>query len=283
MTQGQPREEQGLDLNRLIAVVLRRWWLFVLISAVVVGGVLYFESKKTPIYKSRITLLVRQGQTGALPTLSEIELSARLTDTYNRIMRPRPILDEVVKNLDLPYEAGTLASKISSSAPPRAQLIDLTASDSDPIQAQRIANEVANVFIDTTRRNQLAEIARIEGTLASLGISNTRDVVASQLATLGSLTVVEPASLPGAPVDTGFRTDLIVFLILGLLVASGIVVLLEYLDDTVKSPEDVRTAASLNTLGIVSMIKGTKEDPTSRLVTLPLPAPEILAARLFAF
>lgn len=84
-----------------------------------------------------------------------------------------------------------------------------------------------------------------------------------------NLLVFEPAQIPPAPFAPRVLTNTLLGFIVGGLVALAIVFLIEYLDDTVKSPEQVLDATNLSTLGAIASIKIA--DSASRLVTFNNP------------
>lgn len=65
-----------------------------------------------------------------------------------------------------------------------------------------------------------------------------------------TVTIVSPAVRPTAPVRPRVMNNTLLAAAVGALLAAGVAFLIEYLDDTVKTPEDLQ-AAGLGTLGIV--------------------------------
>jgi capsular exopolysaccharide synthesis family protein len=70
--------------------------------------------------------------------------------------------------------------------------------------------------------------------------------------------VMDRAEVPGAPFSPNARKDWFTALLAGLLVAVGLAFGLEYLDDTVKTPEDVTKRLRLPMLGLVPAIRGER-------------------------
>jgi len=77
------------------------------------------------------------------------------------------------------------------------------------------------------------------------------------------LSVVDPALPPLDPSGPRVLLNTILAGVLGLLIAVGIAFLVEYLDDTVKSPEDVAETAGVPTLGAIVRMKGEKGEEYS--------------------
>ena len=63
-------------------------------------------------------------------------------------------------------------------------------------------------------------------------------------------------SRPGAPFSPSLSKNLLIYLILGLLAAAATVAVLEILDDTFKSPEEIEEQLGLPVLGIIPKTAG---------------------------
>ena len=68
--------------------------------------------------------------------------------------------------------------------------------------------------------------------------------------------LMDRAEVPGAPFSPNARREWFTALIAGLLVAFGLAFGIEYLDDTVKTPEDISKRFALPLLGLVPAIRG---------------------------
>jgi non-specific protein-tyrosine kinase len=198
-----------------------------LLLGVAVGGGASFAVSKamTPIYRASTTLLVNQTQTPGVIAYNDILTSERLTRTYRELVTKRPVLEEVIDRVGEPKDVETLSDMVSVSAIRDTQLLRLSVESDDPIQATILANAAAQAFID---QNDKTELSRP-----------------------GSVSVVEPAVVPASPIKPRIALNLALGLIAGLVVAAGLVLLMEYLDDTVKSEAEVERVAGLTTLGMV--------------------------------
>lgn len=216
--------------------IIRRWWWLLLVGPVVAGVVAYFVSEsQTDIYRAETTLLVNQTQTPGTLQLNDILASERLTNTYAELVEQRPILSGVIDELDLPLSENELKSKIDVDPVTDTQLLRVKVKDPDPALATSIANALAQEFIESNE---------------------------SEPERFGTVSVVEPAIAPTGRVDPRVQLNTALAIVMGLLIAAGIVLILEYLDDTVKSAEDVANVG-LSPLATVTRFKdgrGRKDD-----------------------
>jgi non-specific protein-tyrosine kinase len=93
------------------------------------------------------------------------------------------------------------------------------------------------------------------------------------------LTVVDPASTPIEPAAPRILLNTLIAGLVGLLIALGLAFLFDYLDDTVKSTEDVEAVAGLPTLGTITKMRGAKgRSEIYRLATLLYPRAPVAEA-----
>ena len=64
--------------------------------------------------------------------------------------------------------------------------------------------------------------------------------------------------------------------VVGALLALGVAFLIEYLDDTIKSPDDIGQVTQASTLGLIARIEG--DEPTKKLITAHMPRSPISEA-----
>ena len=73
---------------------------------------------------------------------------------------------------------------------------------------------------------------------------------------VNTLTVVEEATIPSTPISPNIKMNVLVAAAIGFALAVGGVFLMEYLDDTVKTPEDIQRVTKLPIIGTIAHIKG---------------------------
>lgn len=71
------------------------------------------------------------------------------------------------------------------------------------------------------------------------------------------LTVIEPAQLPTEPISPNIAINVLLAAAAGLMLAVAAAMLLEYLDDTLKSADDLNISLNLTALGSVERIEGS--------------------------
>jgi non-specific protein-tyrosine kinase len=137
----------------------------------------------------------------------------------------------------------------------RAQLKQLEA------DIQATEDEIVAENAKLAAANSARAIQQFEANIAAM-----QDKLAAYQATYGSLlgsvegranyiSVFEPASTPTAPISPNVLQTVLMAAAIGLALAAGGALLIEFLDDTVKTPDDVKRAANLPTLGSVARLE----------------------------
>jgi len=116
---------------------------------------------------------------------------------------------------------------------------------------------------------QIQELQSEINDLDSL-ISGWRDTYLNLLGFLSGggspnfLSIIEPAQLPYTPVSPNIKMNVLLAAAVGFVLAVSAALVLEYLDDTVKSTNDLTSALSLTVLGSITRVKG--EGYSDRLI-----------------
>lgn len=236
---------------REIFFIIRKWigliiGLFI-ITIVVSGVVSYYVLK--PEYQTFTTLMV--GKPKDYRTESKIEyndviLNQKLVSTYGEIVKSRVVTDKVIENLGLTLSFNSFRNKVNVNLVKDTEIIKIQVTDNNPILAADIANETAVVFMDSVKT-----------------IMNVENVQ-----------VIDKAQVPKSPIKPRPMLNMAIAGVLGLMAGMFLVFLLEFLDNTLKTPEDIEKHLGLAVIGAIPTVKQEQD----RLVTLNNPKSPISEA-----
>ena len=91
------------------------------------------------------------------------------------------------------------------------------------------------------------------------------------------LTILAVAQAPSTPISPNISQNVLLAGIAGLVLAAAAIFILEYLDDTIKEPEDATRTLGLSTLGVILRIAGIQK-PMDQLIALKHPRSPISEA-----
>jgi capsular polysaccharide biosynthesis protein len=240
-----------LELRRYLSI-LRRRVLLIALTGIVCASIAYTTADRTGTYTAQSTLYVGASQfnfgsnvPGADPTAG----LAAVTQTFAKMIDSEPIAQDAVQLTGLPRSASGVVAAITSEVEPGTSLLLITATDPDPRVAQQMATGMAEAFV--------AKIKTLEpGTAIGEG-----------QVPIAPVSVFERAQLPTAPQQDSIVSTLIVAGLFGVLFASAFVLLLEYLDVTVKGRDDAERRIELPVLASVPFIRLDQPLVTPRRAT----------------
>ncbi|MCX7668489.1 MAG: polysaccharide biosynthesis tyrosine autokinase, partial [Anaerolineae bacterium] len=107
---------------------------------------------------------------------------------------------------------------------------------------------------DAQRQRYEASLAQYRSTLSSL-VNNYQQIRLAEVQATNNVVVVKPAVAPQTPIRPRTMTNVLLAAVVGAMIAAGAAFLIEYLDDTIKSPDDVARVSGLSTLGAIARLK----------------------------
>ena len=180
---------------------------------VAAGAGLAIGAATTPTYEAKVVLLI--GPLNA--DINTQRSSGALSLTYTQFALSDPIVRDAANKARVPFSA--VRSGTRTDAAQTTRLITIQVRNSDAQTAANIANAMALTLIARTQTG----VIRPEG----------------------QLRVVDPAGKPGKPVAPQLGLIVPLSAAAGLLGALTLVLLIEYLSDTAKTPEEVAELAGV--------------------------------------
>lgn len=218
--------EREIDLIELGYELLARLWYIVLAGVLgLVIAAIYTFAIAVPQYQATAKLYVLNSSDSVI-NLSDLQLGNYLASDYKEIFNAWEIHQMVRENLGVDYTYTKLKEMVAVSNPSDTRVLYITVTSPDAQEAADMANEYAKVV-----SNYVAVIMATDR-------PNTLSV----------------AIKPTAPVSPQKARNLILGLVIGLVLAGGVVVVRFMLDDSVKSPDDVTKHTGMPILAIVPML-----------------------------
>lgn len=237
----EDKMEETISLQELFQILKKRFYLIlicILIAATIGAVMSYFVI--TPVYQASTQLLVNQSDSEQNTyTSGEVQTNLQLINTYNVIVKSPVILEIVIKELNLQMTPSELSGKITVESEQNSQVINLTVQDPNPFVASQIVNKTAQVF-----EKEIVEIMNIDN-----------------VSVLAEATVTDGQ----APIKPQPMLNIAIALVLGLMIGVGMVFLLEYLDNTLKTEEDIERTLDLPVIGAIQRMESSQAKPKHRL------------------
>lgn len=212
-----------MEINEYLKILKKRYKFIAIITilSVIISGVVSCFLLK-PMYKSDISVIIGTNKDQEIQ-YNELQMYEKLTKTYCEFVKSRKVLQDISSNISKKYTVSELGSMISATPKTDTQFISISVKADQPELAREIAEQAAKSLKSVSLKVRNADYVRL----------------------------LDEATLPKSPFSPRPMMNIAIAFLLGLMVSVGIVFLLEYLDVTVKTEQDIYDLIEVPVIGII--------------------------------
>ena len=223
-------EEQVISISEIFEALKKRWILIVSITlvATLISGVLSFFVIK-PTYETSTKVFIGKEESNQEGyNTNDIQMYQKLLQTYAETIKTNEVVQAAINStnntdLTVPAVKGALTVTPVSDT----QILQIKYQNKNPEVAKEILEGITNEFV----------------------------ILAKELVPNGNVRVIEAVQLPENPVAPNKKMNVAIAFLLGLMVSVGLVFLIEYLDNTFKSKEELERELDIPVVGIIPEIE----------------------------
>ena len=219
---GRQSAAQSINLVELFYYILSKLHLILLgmiVCAVLLGY--YAAYRVTPVYTATSKLYI-MGTTGS-SIIADLQIGTVLTMDYQEVFKTWEVHQMVNEELGTDYSYSMLQSLITVSNPEDTRILYITARHPD----SQMAADIANAYAAAAKRFIVQTMQTDEPSTFSIAL------------------------VPGVASGGGVTGYVIRGMLLGTVLAGGLLVLVFLLDNRPKSPEDIMRCANIPTLAVI--------------------------------
>ncbi|MBN1775813.1 MAG: hypothetical protein JW817_05040 [Clostridiales bacterium] len=219
-----------IGIDQILRMLRKRFPVIVVVTVLFgISAFFYTFLIQQDVYQAQSTIIVSSTSadsgTGQL-TVNDYNLNVKLVNSYSVLCKTDRVLEQVISELQLPLTTGALGDKISVTSAKDTEIIHIAVRDGDPARAQAIANSVTRIF-----QSEVAEIMKMD-----------------------NVQIIDEARLPTNPVAPNRVRNVALGVALGLMIGFGLAFMIEIMDRSVKSEEQVTDLLGIPVLGSIPKI-----------------------------
>jgi capsular polysaccharide biosynthesis protein len=115
-----------VELRHYAAIVLKRWWVLVLVLIFTLAIGFGVTRQQEPVYKATASILVGQSLQTTNISTQDFRTSEELAQTYAALAQRQPVLEGTVEALGLDTRWQRLRGAVSAKLVPNTQLVEVT-------------------------------------------------------------------------------------------------------------------------------------------------------------
>ncbi len=226
----RPEAEDEIDLVELFYLLWGHAWqiaLCLFVGAGIAFGVTKFLI--TPKYEATSSIYIVSASNNSVVNLTDLQIGAQLTADYQELILSRPLLEDVIRNLELtnaegqPMSTAALSSMITITNTDDTRILKVTVTSPDPQESADIANELIDQAC----------------------------IYLPQIMETEEPNLVEEAIPPTEKSSPSTARNVLIGGLLGACLACGVLVVRYLMNDTFVTPDDVVKYLGVQPLAIV--------------------------------
>lgn len=217
--------EENINISEIIDSLKKRWKMIVLITVLftLASGVISFFVIK-PEYKATTKLFIGKQENNKQDYNSnDVMMYQKLLSTYAEVIKTDDLISKSLTKSNIDRESKKVLEKLVVTPRADTQILEISYEDTDPYTAKNIVSSVTDEFIKYSK------------TL----IKN------------GNVQIIQKAQVPEEPVSPNKKLNIAIAFILGLMVSIGLALLLEFMDNTFKTKEELEKITGLPVIGVI--------------------------------
>ena len=272
----EPAPSGSVELRDYLRVFRRQLALIVAITLLGAAAAAAYTFRRTPVYESSASVLVRAITTNAFDPGSRVDQQLNMFN-QRQLAQSEPVAALAAKTLQTTATPAQLLEHVNVDVPANSQILRVKYQDTVPLTAQRGADAFAKAYLvsreadaraqaTTSQKSLQKDIARFQkqasaaekqiadpdadsatrqAAQAKLAAANNRlDQLLSQLSGFQSLdftpgTVIAAAGLPANPASPNNRLDIGIGLLVGLFLGVVLAFVRDRTDDRLRGREDL--------------------------------------------
>ncbi len=216
--------EETIDLVEVFYLLLDNIWKIII--CMVVGGLIalgYTKFFVKPTYLATSKIYVVSASNNSVINLSDLQVGSQLTSDYQELLVARPVLQDVIKNLNLDMDYKQLEKTISITNTSGTRILAINVTTTSAQTSADIANELAK-----QATVYLPEVMETE-----------------------SPNIVESAVAPSKKAAPSYTKNTLLGVLIGMVIMCGILIVKFVANDTVVTAEDVEKYFGTMPLGSI--------------------------------
>ena len=204
-----------------------------IILCLILGAGIAFGVTKfliTPLYQATSSIYIVSASNNSVVNLTDLQIGAQLTADYQELLVSRPLLEDVIQNLDLKDADGekamsvdTLRDMISVTNTTDTRILKITVTSPDPNESADIANELVDQAC----------------------------IYLPQIMETDEPNLVEEAIPPTSKSSPSYSRNIVLGGLLGVILCCGVLTLRYLMNDTFMSPDDVQKYLGIQPLATI--------------------------------
>ena len=217
--------EENINISEIFSALKQRYKLIIAITLAftLISGIISFFVIK-PKYEANVKLFIgKEESKNAEYNSSEVQMYQKLITTYAEVVKTDDLIEKSLNENKIDKEISAVKGGLKVSPRADTQILEISYTDTDKELAFNLLNGITSNFIKDSKK----------------------------LIPNGNIQIIEKVKMPEKSVSPNKKLNILIAFVLGLMVSSGLSLLLEFMDNTFKNKTDLEHALDLPVLSTI--------------------------------
>ncbi|OPJ61656.1 YveK family protein [Clostridium oryzae] len=216
------------DILEYLILLKKRWRFITIITLMftLMAGVVSFFVLK-PVYESDISVIIGRPKNvnsqNYSSSYNDVMMYQKMVSTYMEFVRSRTVIEDTITTLKLNINVEDLQNKISVTAKGDTEFLTIAVKSKNAEESMNIANQLAKSL----------------------------KKISSDVKKEDNVQILDKAQFPTSPDTPKPYLNMTIAFILGFMLSIVIVIVMEYLDNTIKDPEEIEKLLNIPVIGTI--------------------------------
>lgn len=220
-------EEEIIRIEDILEILRKRWKMIICITSIaVVFTTIVSFFVITPKYQASTKVFIGKENTTNIEqgyNNNDVQMYQKLLKTYSEVIQTNDLVDRAVTKLGVDIEAEDILKNLTATPRADTQILEIQYTDKDNIFAKNLVESLTKEFIESSK----------------------------ELIPNGNVKIIETVKVPEEPISPNKKMNIAISFLLGLMVSAGFSFLIEFMDNTFKTKEQLEDVLGIPVLGAI--------------------------------
>lgn len=218
-------DNESIKLEEFIELIKKRWKFIVRITVIITmfTGIMSFFVI-APKYEASTKLFIgKENSQEQKYDSNDVQMYQKLLTTYAEIITTNDLVEKAIVEDNLNLQSEDVLKDLVVTPRADTQILEIKYVSTDKAEAKEIVRKITDEFMKTS----------------------------TELIPNGVVKIIENVRLPEKPVSPNKKSNIAIAFIIGLMISSALAFLLEFLDNTFKTKDQLEKIIGIPVIGII--------------------------------
>jgi len=217
--------EEIIRIEDIFNILRKRWKMIISITllATLIAAIVSFFIIAPKYEASTKVFIGKENTKDQNYNSSDIQMYQQLLKTYSEVIKTNDLVEKAIGTANLDITSGEVLKNLTVTPSANTQILEIKYISKDKILSKNVLDSVTTQFI-----------------------KSSKDLIPN-----GNVKIIESVKIPDSPASPNKKMNIAIAFLLGLMISVGLAFLLEFMDNTFKTKEQLEQILGIPVIGTI--------------------------------